>query len=127
MLRQQQLMVLRRQVVRPRYTPTDRIVLASLALLSRDRWAILLVTRQRCCARTPLRTWSAAAGPIAALGRDAAAWTRRSWTWYCVWRGRAEMGLPQDRGGVPQARRRGVRDFGAYPGRERPSMSATCS
>jgi putative transposase len=40
-----QLMVLRRQVARPRYTPTDRIVLASLArLLSRDRWAIFLVT-----------------------------------------------------------------------------------
>lgn len=40
-----QLMVLRRQVARPRYSPTDRIVLASLArLLSRDRWAIFLVT-----------------------------------------------------------------------------------
>jgi hypothetical protein len=33
-----QLLVLRRQVVRPRYTPTDRMVLAALAkLMSRER------------------------------------------------------------------------------------------
>jgi putative transposase len=40
-----QLAVLRRQVARPRYTPSDRIVLATLAkLLLRDRWPIFLVT-----------------------------------------------------------------------------------
>ena len=40
-----QLAVLRRQVTRPRFTPTDRIVLATLAkLLPRDRWKIFLVT-----------------------------------------------------------------------------------
>jgi putative transposase len=40
-----QLMVLRRQVVRPRFTPSDRIVLAVLArLLPRDRWPAFLVT-----------------------------------------------------------------------------------
>src|SRR5262245_47947116 len=40
-----QLMVVRRQVARPRYTPTDRMVLATLAkLLPRDRWPIFLVT-----------------------------------------------------------------------------------
>ncbi len=40
-----QLLVLRRQVARPRYAPADRMVLATLAkLLSRDRWAIFLVT-----------------------------------------------------------------------------------
>ena len=40
-----QLAVLRRQVARPRYTPTDRMVLAMLAkLLPRDRWPIFLVT-----------------------------------------------------------------------------------
>jgi putative transposase len=39
-----QLMVLRRQVVRPRYTPRDRLVLAMLArLLPRDRWPVFLV------------------------------------------------------------------------------------
>jgi putative transposase len=40
-----QLVVLRRQVARPRYTPTDRMMLAGLAkLMSRERWAIFLVT-----------------------------------------------------------------------------------
>ena len=40
-----QLAVVRRQVARPRYMPTDRIVLATLAkLLPRDRWRIFLVT-----------------------------------------------------------------------------------
>jgi hypothetical protein len=36
---QHQLMVLRRQVARPRYTPQDRLVLAMLArLLPREQW-----------------------------------------------------------------------------------------
>jgi transposase len=40
-----QLAVLRRQVVRPRYTPADRMVLAALAkLLPRERWSVFLVT-----------------------------------------------------------------------------------
>jgi hypothetical protein len=40
-----QLLVLRRQVARPRYTPADRMVLAALPkLLPRDRWPIFLVT-----------------------------------------------------------------------------------
>jgi hypothetical protein len=40
-----QLMVLRRQVARPRYTPQDRMVLAMLArLLPRERWAAFLIT-----------------------------------------------------------------------------------
>jgi hypothetical protein len=40
-----QLAVLRRQVNRPRYTPTDRMVLAWLAkLLLRERWSVFLVT-----------------------------------------------------------------------------------
>jgi hypothetical protein len=39
------LAVLRRQVARPRYTPADRTILATLAkLLPRDRWPIFLVT-----------------------------------------------------------------------------------
>ena len=38
-------LVLRRQAARPRYIPTDRMVLAALAkLMSRERWAIFLVT-----------------------------------------------------------------------------------
>ena len=40
-----QLAVLRRQVARPRYTPTDRMLLATVArLLPRARWPIFLVT-----------------------------------------------------------------------------------
>ena len=40
-----QLAVLRRQVARPRYSPADRALLATLArLLSRERWAVFLVT-----------------------------------------------------------------------------------
>ena len=40
-----QLMVVRRQVARTRYTPMDRMVLATLArLLPRARWSVFLVT-----------------------------------------------------------------------------------
>jgi putative transposase len=40
-----QVMVLRRQVRRPRFTPSDRMVLAVLArLLPRERWPVFLVT-----------------------------------------------------------------------------------
>ncbi|GIG72418.1 hypothetical protein [Planosporangium flavigriseum] len=40
-----QMMVLWRQVARPRYTPIDRMVLATLArLLPRERWRVFLVT-----------------------------------------------------------------------------------
>ena len=40
-----QLMVLRRQSARPRYTPQDRLVLTVLArLLPRERWVAFLVT-----------------------------------------------------------------------------------
>jgi putative transposase len=40
-----QLAVLHRQVPRPRYSPTDRVLLATLArLLPRERWAAFLVT-----------------------------------------------------------------------------------
>src|SRR5947209_9406703 len=40
-----QLAVLHRQVVRPRYAPIDRLILATLArLLSRERWSAFLVT-----------------------------------------------------------------------------------
>ena len=44
-----QLTVLRRQVARPRYTPADRILQATLArLLPRDRWRAFPPRRRRC-------------------------------------------------------------------------------
>jgi hypothetical protein len=40
-----QLVVLQRQIARPRYAPSDRLILATLAkLLPRDRWRTFLVT-----------------------------------------------------------------------------------
>ena len=49
-----QLAVVRRQVARPRYTPADRMLLASLAkLLPRDRWPVFLVTPVDAAALTP--------------------------------------------------------------------------
>jgi transposase InsO family protein len=40
-----QLMVLHRQIARPRYAPSDRMILATLAkLLPRERWRVFLVT-----------------------------------------------------------------------------------
>jgi putative transposase len=40
-----QLVMLRRQVARPRYRPADRMLLATLArLLPRERWPLFLVT-----------------------------------------------------------------------------------
>jgi putative transposase len=52
-----QLAILRRQIARPRYRPTDRRILAGLSrLLPRERWAAFLVTpntllRWQCAAR----------------------------------------------------------------------------
>jgi hypothetical protein len=41
-----QLAVLHRQVMGPRYTPTDRMILATLTkLILRNRWPIFLVTQ----------------------------------------------------------------------------------
>ena len=51
-----QLAVLRRQVARPRYSQTDRAVLATLArFLSRDRWGVFLVTPATLLAPGPRR------------------------------------------------------------------------
>jgi hypothetical protein len=71
-----QLAVLRRQVARPRYSPADRAVLATLArLLSPERWGIFLVTP------ATLLRWH----------RDLGA---RSWTYPC--RGRAATNALED-------------------------------
>src|SRR5438046_6741729 len=75
-LRHQLLMVVRRQVARPRYTPQDRLVLAMLSrLLPRDRWPAFLVTP------STLLRWH----------REMAA---RRWTFPPT--GRREGGLPEE-------------------------------
>ena len=71
-----QLMVLRRQVPRPRYAPADRMVLATLArLLPRERWPVFVVTP------ATLLRWH----------RELVA---RRWTYPCL--GRAQQGLPPE-------------------------------
>jgi hypothetical protein len=92
-----QLVVLRRQLTRPRYTPTDRMLLASLArLLSRERWSIFLVTP-------------------ATLLRWHREWVARHWTqgaagegcrkprsrWSCGWRRRTHAGAISGSWGKP--------------------------
>jgi hypothetical protein len=72
-----QVAVLRRQVARPRYTPADRILLASLArLLPRERWAAFLVTP------STLLRWHR--GLVA-----------RRWTYPHIGRGRSGLDLEQ--------------------------------
>jgi len=109
-----QLAVLRRQVARPRYTPTDRMVLATLAkLLPRARWPIFLVTP------STLLRWH----------REL---VRRRWTYprtgrrdrRCLPRGgrpgpapgsgESPLGISAHCRGVPQTRCAGVGDLGAH-------------
>jgi len=72
-----QLMVLRRQVARPRYAPTDRMMLAALArLLPRTRWPV----------------FSGHARDAAALHRELVA---RRWTYPSTGRGRQGLDLPR--------------------------------
>jgi hypothetical protein len=103
-----QLMVVRRQVARPRYTATDRIVLAVLArLLTRERWSAVLVTRRR----------SAMASGVGGLSLDVSARgarpARRGPAGGADGAGESAVGIPADRGGVRQARHPSVGDVGA--------------
>src|SRR6266481_7241517 len=71
-----QLAVLHRQVARPRYAPTDRLVLATLArLLPRVRWSAFLVTPatlMRWHRRLVRRRWTYAREPRVQRGLDPA-------------------------------------------------------
>src|SRR5437763_9398319 len=86
-----QLAVLRRQIPRPRYTPTDRLVLAVLAkLLPRERWAVFLVTPAtllRWHRELIARRWT-----YPKTGRDRCGLDEQSWLWWCGWRGRTRAG-----------------------------------
>src|SRR3954464_3240492 len=81
-----QLMVLRRQVARPRYTPQDRLVLAMLArLLPREGWAAFLVTPStllRWPGELVARRWT-----YPAIGRGSHGLDPGSSRWWCGWRG----------------------------------------
>jgi hypothetical protein len=86
-----QLMVLRRQVTRPRYMPQDRLVLAMLArLLPRERWAAFLVRP------ATLLRWHRELGPADGRIRSpdlaAAASIREPSSWCCGWPGRTRDG-----------------------------------
>jgi hypothetical protein len=121
-----QLMVLRRQVTRPRYTPQDRLVMAVLArLLPCERWAAIPdtpATLLRWHRELVVRRWTYPAtgtggrcfgsGDHRAGGADGP--------------GEPTMGIHQDRGGVPQARHPSVGDLGAAdpaPAPARPTTS----
>jgi putative transposase len=71
-----QLAVLHRQVARPRYAPTDRLILATLAkLLPRERWSAFLVTPAtllRWHRERVLRRWTYAREPRVRRGLDPA-------------------------------------------------------
>ena len=71
-----QLAVLHRQVARPRYAPTDRLVLATLArLLPRERWSAFLVTPatlMRWHRELVRRRWTYARKPRVQRGLDPA-------------------------------------------------------
>src|SRR5256714_9494663 len=71
-----QLAVLHRQVARPRYAPTDRLILATLSrLLPRERWSAFLVapaTLLRWHRELVRRRWTYARGPRVQRGLDPA-------------------------------------------------------
>ena len=99
-----QLMVVRRQVSRPRFAPADRMVLATLArLLPRERWRVFLVTP------TTLLRWHrelVGASLDLPIHGSSAARTRSGGhrPGGADGAGEPAMGIRQDRGGVPQAR-----------------------
>jgi len=65
-----QLAVVRRQVARPRFTWSDRALVALLAgLVPRNRWRSFLVTPQTILGRDGTARWSRSAGPTRIAGR----------------------------------------------------------
>src|SRR3982751_5197324 len=101
------LMVVRRQVTRPRYAPSDRMVLAMLArLLPRERWPIFLVTPAtllRWHRELVARRWT-----YPATGRGRQGLDPEVVDLVVRWRSRTRDGLSEDRGGAgPQAGRAG--------------------
>src|SRR2546421_5923557 len=99
-----QLAVLRRQVPRPRYTPADRMLLAALTkLLPQERWAVFLVTPStllRWHRELVARRWS-----YPRTGRDKRGLDEEVVALVVrLARENPPLGIPADRGGVPQPR-----------------------
>ena len=116
-----QLSVLRRQVARPRYSPSDRAVLATLArLLSRERWAAFLVTP------ATLLRWhrELSPGPGRSPARRAAPTPSMTMSspLSCAWRRRTLGGATFVLWGSAAARRASRRRASQRPG---PSSSST--
>ena len=120
-----QLLVLRRQVARPRYTPTDRMILAALAKrLRRDRWPIFLVTPStllRWHRELIRRRWTYPSRDrrrgVGSAGDRPRAATRA---------GEPAVGLSAPCWRVPQARRADFRDLGAdHPAPSPPRTGTT--
>src|SRR5664280_837813 len=96
-----QLAVLGRQITRPRYTPTDRILLASLArLLSRERWSVFWHHWPGCCPES-------GKGANSRSGLRPGAMIMAEWALASAGAG----------GGVPQKRRQPWRGPGCVPTR----------
>jgi hypothetical protein len=87
-----QLAVLNRQVARPRYGPSDRLILATLArLLPRERWSAFLVTPAtllRWHRELVRRRWTTLVSQA-----SGGAWILPLWSWSCGWRGRIPAGV----------------------------------
>ena len=85
-----QLAVLNRQVARPHYAPTDRLILATLAKLlpgdaGRPSWS----RRRRCCAG--IGSSCDVDGPIVVSPLSRGASILASWSWCCGWQGRTPV------------------------------------
>src|ERR1700704_5512264 len=107
-----QLAVLHRQVARPRYAPTDRLVLATLAkFLPRERWSAFLITPAtllRWHRELVQRRWTYARGPRVQI-RSWAPSPERSRSCargagLAAGEGESPLGLPEDLRRVRQAR-----------------------
>jgi hypothetical protein len=107
-----QLAVLKRQVARSRYAPTDRLILATLArLVSRERWSAFLVTPAtllRWHRELVRRRWTYARGPRVQRGLSC-----RCGAGPAAGTGEPSLGLPADLRRVRQARNAGVSHLGA--------------